>query len=63
MNYLYEPNHFGNPKLGGHDNASWPAIVDLLPDIVAHRERLALKRKVERRWVAHRITLIRELGA
>jgi hypothetical protein len=63
MNYLYEPNHFGNPKLGEHDNAAWPEIVDLLFDIVAHRERLALKRKFGRRWVAHRITLIRELDA
>jgi hypothetical protein len=45
MNYLRGPNHFGNPKLAEDDEASWPAIVDLIFDIVAHRDRLALKRK------------------
>ena len=45
MNYLHRPNHFGNSKLAEHDEASWPAIVDLIFDIVSHRNRLAIKRK------------------
>jgi hypothetical protein len=27
------------------DNASWPSIVDLIFSIIAHRDRLAIKRK------------------
>jgi hypothetical protein len=45
MNYLQRPNHFGNQKLVELDEASWPSIVDLIFEIVAHRDRLALKRK------------------
>ena len=40
MNYLHRPNYFGNSKLAEYDEASWPAIVDLIFDIVAHRNRL-----------------------
>ena len=32
-------------SMGGQSEGSWPAIVDLIFDIVAHRDRLALKRK------------------
>ena len=45
MNYLHRPNHLGNSKLAEHDEASWPAIVDLIFDIVSHRNQLAIKRK------------------
>ena len=45
MNYLHGPNHFGNSKLAERDDASWSAIVDLIFDIVAHRNRIAIKRK------------------
>ena len=45
MIYLHRPNHFDKQNLAPHDEASWPAIVDLIFDIVRHRDRLALKRK------------------
>jgi hypothetical protein len=32
-------------SMGDKPEASWPAIVDLIFDIVRHRDRLALKRK------------------
>jgi hypothetical protein len=57
MNDLHGPNHFGNSKLIDHDQGpSWPAIVDLIFDIVAHRDRLALERKALGR---HKRTLAR----
>jgi hypothetical protein len=47
MNYLRAQNDSCNKNLIGHprDEASWPSIVDLIFDIVAHRNRLAIKRK------------------
>src|SRR5262245_38686461 len=33
------------PSTGDQPKGSWPAIVDLIFDIVRHRDRLALKRK------------------
>jgi hypothetical protein len=45
MNYQHRPIHFDNQNFVQHDEASWPAIVDLIFDIVAHRNQLALKRK------------------
>ena len=45
MNHLHRPIQFDNKKLTQADDASWPAIVDLIFDIVAHRNRLVLKRK------------------
>ena len=32
-------------SMGDQSEGSWPAIVDLIFDIVRHRDRLALKRK------------------
>lgn len=45
MNYVYARENFRNQILIGHNEASWPAIVDLIFDIVAHRDRLMVKRK------------------
>jgi hypothetical protein len=45
MNHLHRPIQFDNQNLAQADEASWRAIVDLIFDIVAHRNRLALKRK------------------
>jgi hypothetical protein len=45
MNYLHKPNHFGDQNFFDYDEASWPAIVDLIFEIVAHRDRIALKRR------------------
>jgi len=33
------------PSMGDQPEGSWPVIVDLIFDIVRHRDRLALKRK------------------
>ena len=57
MNYLYSQSHFCNQNLGHHSKGSWQAIVDLIFDIIAHRDRLALKRKAlgrHRRKLARR---------
>ena len=46
MNCINGQNHFCNRYLEHErDEASWSAIVDLIFDVVAHRDRLALKRK------------------
>jgi hypothetical protein len=46
MYYLHAQNDFCKRRYGAHDDdASWPAIVALIFDIIAHRDRLALKRK------------------
>jgi hypothetical protein len=47
MNYLHAQKVIcnQNPIEREHDDASWPAIVALIFDIIAHRDRLALKRK------------------
>jgi hypothetical protein len=49
MNYLYAHQHFCNKNLSEQDRESWPAIVDLIFEIVTHRDRLALKRKARGR--------------
>jgi hypothetical protein len=41
MDQLHEPRIGGNCLYDG----SWPAIVELIFDVIAHRDRLALKRK------------------
>jgi hypothetical protein len=41
MNYI-DPN---KELYNQHCDGSWPAIVSLIFDIMAHRDRLALKRK------------------
>jgi hypothetical protein len=46
MNYLHAQNDFCKLRYGEHDDdASWPAIVALIFDVIAHRDRLVLKRK------------------
>jgi len=45
MGYLRSQDQFCNQNLDEHNEASWPAIVDLIFHIVGHRERLLLKRK------------------
>ena len=45
MNYLHAQIHFCNQNSLEQEEASWPAIVDLIFDIVAHRDRLTLKRR------------------
>ena len=45
MNYLHAQIHFCNQNSPEQEEASWPAIVDLIFDIVAHRDRLTLKRR------------------
>jgi hypothetical protein len=37
-------------SMGDQPEGSWPAIVDLIFDIVRHRDRLALKRKALGRY-------------
>jgi hypothetical protein len=45
MRYLYTQEHFCNQNLSTQAEGTWPAIVDLIFDVVAHRDRMALKRK------------------
>lgn len=45
MTYLHVRSRFRNDYLDDAAEASWPAIVDLIFSMVAHRDRLALKRK------------------
>jgi hypothetical protein len=45
MNYLHAQNGFRKRRYGEHNDASWSAIVGLIFDIIAHRDRLAVKRK------------------
>ena len=45
INYLHAQIHFCNQNLAEQEEASWPAIVDQIFDMVAHRDRLATKRK------------------
>jgi hypothetical protein len=46
MNYMHAQNHVCNHYLDhAHEEASWPEIVDLIFSIVAHQDRLAVKRK------------------
>ena len=46
MNYPHARNDFCKRRYGEHDDdASWPAIVALIFDVIAHRDRLAVKRK------------------
>ena len=45
MNYLHAQIYFCNQNSAEQEEASWPAIVDLIFDIVAHRDRLTLKRR------------------
>lgn len=49
MNYLHAQTQFFNRNLPENDDGSWPAIVDLIFDIVAQRDRLWLKRKASGR--------------
>jgi hypothetical protein len=44
MNYIQTPDYFGKTDQQSN-GASWVNIVDLIFDIVAHHERLAIKRK------------------
>jgi hypothetical protein len=45
MTYLHVRSRVRNDYLDDAAEASWPAIVDLIFSMVAHRDRLALKRK------------------
>ena len=39
------PIRFANKTVSENEDGSWPAIVALIFDVIAHRDRLALKRK------------------
>jgi hypothetical protein len=45
MNYIHTQEQFRNQNMSEKREGSWPEIVDLIFDIVAHRDRLALKRR------------------
>jgi hypothetical protein len=46
MTYLRAQHDICNHYLDHtHEEASWPAIVELIFDVIAHRDRLALKRR------------------
>jgi hypothetical protein len=45
MSYLHPQSHSCNQNSPDRRDVSWPAIVGLMFDIVAHRDRLALKRR------------------
>jgi hypothetical protein len=51
MSRIYQSSTFYNSQIPPApdniyvDGSSWPAIVDLIFNIVSHRDRLALKRK------------------
>jgi len=43
MNHLNGPDHFGNKNFA--ERESWISIADLISNVVAHQERLAIKRR------------------
>lgn len=43
MFYLHQQNHFYNHNL--ERDGSWPPLVNLLFEVIAHREQLAIKPK------------------
>jgi hypothetical protein len=48
MNSLLEPDYSRNLNLAKYNDASWPAIVNLIFEIIAHRDRLAIKTQCAR---------------
>jgi hypothetical protein len=60
MNYLHSQTHFRNQNPSNQHDGSWPAIVELIFDVITHRDRLALKRKAlgrRKRKLARRRTI------
>ena len=45
MNYLHSQTHFRNQNPSDRYDGSWATIVELIFDVIAHRDRLALKRR------------------